>query len=977
MAGGAQSSGGGGGETEDNEVLHHSSERFRMKLIRDFRLLENLTEMEAGLEAPKYHAQDVQDEKKRMKLLTDNPNALVKFHNVTPRVDNPKYEHLNETQRKRLHKIKYRLAAYHPPRDYIANNIVESKFFKRMINCIIYINLFTVLFQTSITTEFKRLSKADPTIESVPVDTSYVFFDNDKYPTGTSNEFYYWTPPEVKDQTLKLDRSDCSVTYFDIDGESIITKFLNKSVDLPDGQKIPSDDFDTCKQSEDLKWHQKLYTWTSSVKPECKPFFERFREDIVYNQVNNMLSTFEYVIMAIFILEVILYWIDDFKAYWQSGTRIFDFVVTILCILPIIFDQLMEQEILKQDVSKLITTGGACPFVQWENTLIDMDKRYTSTSEPGEDVLLYTIIKQLTTGEKQFIGPTRERFCYVMDDTGNTETPSYNYFCNVSSTKRISSLVFFSYQFFLALRVCRIFKITFGDPKVRAIVVSIRKAFKSMVVIFFLLFISVLLFSLFIYTMFSDTGEDSGVEYTMEHLISMYQGEGTFDARNGFGGFISFSWTFSILCQLMTLDRWKGVIDQVFYDTFNETQYCELHTFERIGGWLLPASGNPDDRESGKFLTWVLIFLFLLSWVWAGNFVFKNLITGIVVNNFLAYSNEVRWGENEANVERELKNIADEIEEEVKRVELVPGTTMAMGMSGAMSDESIITEEDSLDLDETLIEQYEKQADFWRENYYKPWRYPFMTRLFPNLSSKIEQLSYRMNRHSVRVENSDDDLGLMGSTNGSADTMDMLDKAIRRSSFKSATPSGSQNLRPDDENLRRISTHMLENHGLNVNTPNSNMRRGSCLSVANEINMNAIARNLHNLRTNAGSMDSSSSDSESDIEDDNNEGRRMGDRRKSTQSLLSSYSHRYTTTNQRKNSARNEENDTAEFDMTQWELAIQMHMDKVKGFPKESLWPRDVLFKYYQLMERIQENLQERQEIIRLFSQCMLNDHDI
>ena len=87
----------------------------------------------------------------------------------------------------------------------------------------------------------------------------------------------------------------------------------------------------------------------------------------------------------------------------------------------------------------------------------------------------------------------------------------------------------------------------------------------------------------------------------------------------------------------MTLDRWKGVIDQVFYDTFNETQYCELHTFERIGGWLLPASGNPDDRESGKFLTWVLIFLFLLSWVWAGNFVFKNLITGIVVNNFLAY----------------------------------------------------------------------------------------------------------------------------------------------------------------------------------------------------------------------------------------------------------------------------------------------------------------------------------------------------
>ena len=64
--------------------------------------------MEAGLEAPKYHAQDIEDEKKRLKLLSDNPNALVKFHNVAPRVDNPKYKHLNEIQRKRLHKIKYR-----------------------------------------------------------------------------------------------------------------------------------------------------------------------------------------------------------------------------------------------------------------------------------------------------------------------------------------------------------------------------------------------------------------------------------------------------------------------------------------------------------------------------------------------------------------------------------------------------------------------------------------------------------------------------------------------------------------------------------------------------------------------------------------------------------------------------------------------------------------------------------------------------
>ena len=119
----------------DKEVLHPSSERFRMKLIRDFRLLENLTEMEAGLEAPKYHASDITEKPKREKLLSDNPNALVKFNTVSRRIENPKYEKLNEVQSQRLHRIKYRLATI-PPLKYLANNVVESKKFKRIIKFI-------------------------------------------------------------------------------------------------------------------------------------------------------------------------------------------------------------------------------------------------------------------------------------------------------------------------------------------------------------------------------------------------------------------------------------------------------------------------------------------------------------------------------------------------------------------------------------------------------------------------------------------------------------------------------------------------------------------------------------------------------------------------------------------------------------------------------------------------------------------------
>ena len=53
-----------------------------------------------------------------------------------------------------------------------------------------------------------------------------------------------------------------------------------------------------------------------------------------------------------------------------------------------------------------------------------------------------------------------------------------------------------------------------------------------------------------------------------------------------------------------------------------------------------------------------------------------------------------------------------------------------------------------------------------------------MTRLFPNLSTKIEQLSYRINRLSVHKDDSNDSLDV--SNVGSDDTIDLLDKAMRR-----------------------------------------------------------------------------------------------------------------------------------------------------------------------------------------------------
>ena len=134
-----------------------------MKLIRDFRLLESMNELETEMEPPKYHAQDIEDEKRRTKLLAENPHALVKFNamrNIV-RENNPKYKNWNETQQKRLHRIKYRLAN-RPPLDFIANNIVESKFFKKMIKFIIHVNLWTILIQTSLLTEFRHSPERKP-----------------------------------------------------------------------------------------------------------------------------------------------------------------------------------------------------------------------------------------------------------------------------------------------------------------------------------------------------------------------------------------------------------------------------------------------------------------------------------------------------------------------------------------------------------------------------------------------------------------------------------------------------------------------------------------------------------------------------------------------------------------------------------------------------------------------------------------------
>lgn len=65
-----------------------------------------------------------------------------------------------------------------------------------------------------------------------------------------------------------------------------------------------------------------------------------------------------------------------------------------------------------------------------------------------------------------------------------------------------------------------------------------------------------------------------------------------------------------------------------------------------------------------------------------------------------------------------------------------------------------------------------------------------------------------------------------------------------------------------------------------------------------------------------------------------------------------------------------------EIDYANWEILIQIHEDKISSTPRDTLWPQDHLFSYIELMEKLQENLQERAEILRIFTTLVVDGHD-
>ena len=125
-------------EYAPTEVLCEQAERFRMRLIRHFRLLENLNEMEIILETPKYHPIDILDDATRRELLENNPYALVKLNTVSKR-----YRILTK-QARRWKRIQCRETSY-PPLDLWANWVVESNWFQHCVLLVILVDAILLI----------------------------------------------------------------------------------------------------------------------------------------------------------------------------------------------------------------------------------------------------------------------------------------------------------------------------------------------------------------------------------------------------------------------------------------------------------------------------------------------------------------------------------------------------------------------------------------------------------------------------------------------------------------------------------------------------------------------------------------------------------------------------------------------------------------------------------------------------------------
>ena len=123
---------------------------------------------------------------------------------------------------------------------------------------------------------------------------------------------------------------------------------------------------------------------------DCEPFFNAYWKELWHVHLDRIFLFFEIFIMVIFSMEVVLYWIDGFKRYWSSATKIFDFFITFMCFIPIICKIHLDSMLATAYSEAVDTIKNQCPYLVFDDRHV-VDLSNAAGSNPWPESLLFTV----------------------------------------------------------------------------------------------------------------------------------------------------------------------------------------------------------------------------------------------------------------------------------------------------------------------------------------------------------------------------------------------------------------------------------------------------------------------------------------------------------------------------------------------------------------------------------------------------------
>ena len=153
-------------------------------------------------------------------------------------------------------------------------------------------------------------------------------------------------------------------------------------------------------------------------QPACREFVLNTYRELWFMEINAFFKKIEILVTIAFTLEVLLYWLDDFGRYWKNITRMFDFVITLFCVLQLMTDRYMANHTInsldsfKKDICPTVTFKSSDG--SYDGTTYNLTGACETPHDPDISATLLYILNQRqnqTLPEQEFLGTPLRRFC--------------------------------------------------------------------------------------------------------------------------------------------------------------------------------------------------------------------------------------------------------------------------------------------------------------------------------------------------------------------------------------------------------------------------------------------------------------------------------------------------------------------------------------------------------------------------------------